>query len=168
MDTQFLGNILLAYGLAGIVLLAFAEKFLPLVPSSVLLLLVGMSTASRPADLAGAILASTLGSTLGAIVWYLIGRTAGSRSCRWLVKRFGRFLLLSETRYEQVVTLYRDRHFVATVIGQLVPTARVYIALPAGAARITFRSFLTATVLGIFTWNTLFLVAGHLLPIQTG
>lgn len=167
MDTQVIGEMLLAYGLAGIALLAFAEKFLPLVPSSALLLLVGITTTAQPQDLLGAILASTLGSTLGAVAWYAIGRTAGSRSAQWLVRRFGRFFLLSEARYQRAVAYYGDHHFLTTVIGQLIPTARVYIAFPAGAARIAFRSFLAATVLGVFAWNSLFLVLGHLVQLRT-
>ena len=166
MDTQFIGSALLSYGLVGVALLAFVEKFLPMVPSSAFLLLVGMNATLLPGHLTGAVLASTLGSTLGAIAWYLIGRTAGPPPLRRFAERF--FWSMPDVRARRAATFYRDHHFLTTVISQLVPTVRVYVAFPAGVARIAFRSFLMATVLGVFVWNTLFLLLGHLLQTPTG
>jgi hypothetical protein len=47
MDTQFIGSALLSYGLVGVALLAFVEKFLPMVPSSAFL--IHLSSGAYPA-----------------------------------------------------------------------------------------------------------------------
>ena len=67
----------LGLGLFGVFCLAFTEKILPVPPSHVLLLFLGMTAAPDGATLAILLMVTTLGSTTGCLFWYAVGRRLG-------------------------------------------------------------------------------------------
>jgi hypothetical protein len=77
---------LVADGLVGVAALAFVEKLVPVMPSHVLYVFVGMTFAATRDELVGIALASALGSTLGAACWYLLGRMLGRRRAEIAVR----------------------------------------------------------------------------------
>lgn len=162
MDTSSTIAMFLHFGLAGIGCLAIAEKFIPLLPSYVLLMLLGL-TVPDGATLAMTILATSAGSVVGAIGWYGLGRTLGSQRIERLVARFGKFVLLRPSLYRQLTDAYRGNHFWVTLIGQTLPTVRIYLALPAGVLRLEPRAFVMATAIGTVIWNMPFLSLGYAL-----
>lgn len=153
---------LLSFGLAGIFCLAVAEKFVPLFPSYILLMLLGLTVPDGPA-LLFTIVATTLGSVFGGLGWYAIGWTLGPQRARAAVGRYGRFVLLKLAFYDRLTDGYRRNHFWVTLSGQVVPAVRIYLALPAGALRLDLKTFLAATTLGCLTWNAPFLCLGFAL-----
>jgi membrane protein DedA with SNARE-associated domain len=150
-------------GLVGIVLLCFGEKFLPVMPSYVLLVLFGLTTVHSTVDLVGAVTASTLGSVLGAIGWYSLGRMIGHERSEQFIERFGKYVLLRPAFYRRLMAAYSRNQFLVTAIGQTVPTARIYLPLPAGAIGLSFVPFVLATTLGTLTWNAPLVTIGYLL-----
>lgn len=162
METSGTIATLLSFGLLGIGCLAVVEKFVPLFPSYVLLMFLGM-TVSDSATLAMTILVTTVGSVIGAIGWYGLGRALGSQRIETLVARFGKYVFLRPTLYGRLTNAYRSNHFWVTLIGQTLPTVRIYLALPAGVLRLEPRAFLVATSLGTLIWNMPFLSLGYAL-----
>ncbi|MDH6234760.1 membrane protein DedA with SNARE-associated domain [Mesorhizobium soli] len=69
---------MLGFGVAGVSCLAVAEKFVPIIPSYILLMLLGTAV-TRRSDLAAMVVATTVGSTIGSVCWYGLGRVLGSR-----------------------------------------------------------------------------------------
>lgn len=155
-------NAVLSVGLAGIVALAVAEKFVPLLPSYALLLLLGMAIPDL-ATWVQVVAATTLGSVIGAAGWYGLGRWLGRRRVEALVRRFGRYLCLDPSRYRRLTAAYRRHRFMATLLGQTIPGVRVYAGVPAGVFGFEWRAFLVATTLGTLIWNTPFLYLGFTL-----
>jgi membrane protein DedA with SNARE-associated domain len=153
---------LLSFGLAGAGCLAVAEKFVPLLPSYVLLMFLGMAVSSGTA-LTMTIMVTTIGSVIGAIGWYGLGRSLGSRRIENLVGRFGKYVFLRPSLYGRLTEAYRSNHFWVTLIGQTLPTVRIYLALPAGVLKLEPRTFLAATSLGTLIWNMPFLSLGYAL-----
>jgi alkaline phosphatase len=170
--TQFIATFT-GFGLIGLAGIALTEKVLPVVPSYVMLMLLGM-TATDLASLVGMIAATSAGSLTGSLCWYGVGRCLGGQRVEATVAKFGRYIFLPTRRYQQLANAYRRRHFRVTLIGQLVPVARIYLALPAGVLKLRFRAFTLAAVLGIILWNTPFLTLGYVLhrsgrdPIEVG
>ena len=162
MDTSSTIAMFLHFGLVGIGCLAVAEKFIPLLPSYVLLMLLGLAVPDG-ATLAMTILATSAGSVVGAIGWYGLGRALGTRRVERLVTRFGKFVLLRPSLYRQLTNAYRGNHFWVTLIGQTLPTVRIYLALPAGVLRLEPRAFVMATAIGTVIWNMPFLSLGYAL-----
>jgi len=152
----------LHFGLAGIACLAIAEKFVPLFPSYVLLMLLGL-TVSDGTALATTTVATSIGSVVGALGWYGLGRALGSQRIEKLVKTYGKYVLLRPSFYEQLTNAYRGNHFWVTLIGQTLPTVRIYLALPAGVLRLEPRAFIAATAIGTVIWNMPFLSLGYAL-----
>lgn len=152
---------LLAWGLPGVALIALAEKLIPAMPSYVLYVFLGMTIVSGRGDLAATIVATALGSSLGAFAWYGLGRALGERRTEAAVARWGRYVLLPPARYQHLAGLYRRNHFVATALGQITPVVRIYMPLPAGVLGLALPPFLFAILLGNLVWNAALLGIGY-------
>ncbi|WP_454811232.1 DedA family protein [Labrys neptuniae] len=153
---------MLGFGLAGITCLAIAEKFLPVIPSYILLMFLGMAARDGP-GLAATVIATTVGSTIGSVCWYGLGRALGPHRVETLVAAYGRFVLLPLPLYLRLVERYRRNQFWATLVGHTIPTVRVYLGLPAGVFRLELRRFILAALLGSLAWNVPFLSLGFIL-----
>jgi len=154
---------MLHLGITGAGAAAFAEKITPIIPSYVLLLFLGMTMASDSSTLALTIGATTIGSVLGALCWYGLGRSLGPDRVERAVGRFGRYVFLSPAVYRRLGDSYRKNHFWVTAIGQVIPTARIYLALPAGVLRLEAKAFFVATLLGTLAWNAPLIGLGYAL-----
>lgn len=154
-----------SYGLGGAMLLAVLERLVPLVPSYALFIFLGATLAPTPADLAWLMLAVTFASAVGGLCWYGIGILLGAERTEALVRRFGRFVWLSEKLYHALGARYRRHYFAATFIGQAVPVVRIYLSLPAGILRVPFAGFALALLLGSALWVGVFLLLGYWLHL---
>lgn len=146
-------------------LTALVEKFIPVLPSYVLYPAIGIGAADAW-ELAARCLVATAGSMGGALAWYGLGALAGPQRTRALVVRHGRWVLLSPDLYDRLMANYRRRSGRLTFLGQLIPTVRIFQALPAGVLRLPLPGFLAATALGSLCWIALLAGAGHLLRSQ--
>jgi membrane protein DedA with SNARE-associated domain len=154
---------LLGYSLAGVAAVGLIEKFIPVMPSYVMLVLFGMTLVGDNADLSAIILCSAAGSIIGGFVWYSFGRLIGPERTDRFVARFGRYFFLSPDLYERLSNAYERNHFWVTTIGQVVPTARIYLALPAGVIGLPLAPFFIATAIGTLAWNGPLITLGYLL-----
>jgi membrane protein DedA with SNARE-associated domain len=154
---------LLDYSLAGVAAVGLIEKFIPVMPSYVMLVLFGMTLVDSSSELSLIITFSVAGSVAGGLLWYAFGRVIGAERCERFVARFGRYILLKPALYERLTIAYQRNHFWVTTIGQVVPTARIYLALPAGVIGLPAGSFLFATLIGTLAWNAPLITLGYLL-----
>lgn len=173
MDAAHLVAMVLSFGLPGLLFIALAEKFTPIIPSYVLLMLLGM-TLPNSGMLALAILATAVGSLTGSVIWYGAGRLFGAARVERIVARFGKYVFFNGRHYQSLANAYRRNHFWVTLVGQTIPVARIYLALPAGVFAIQPIVFVGAAALGILLWNAPFLTLGYLLrgsghdPVHVG
>lgn len=153
---------LLSLGLIGVFLVTTLEKFIPVVPSYVMLLALGMSAPDLP-QLTVMLAITVIGSLCGSAGWFAIGRTLGEQRIERIVARFGKYVFFPLPTYLRLAESYRRNRFRVTAFGQTIPVARVYLGLPAGVLKLPALSFLTAATLGILVWNLPFLLLGFLL-----
>lgn len=153
---------LLSLGLIGVFLVTALEKFVPVVPSYVMLLALGMSAPDLP-QLTAMLAMTVIGSLCGSAGWFAIGRTLGEQRIERLVARFGKYIFFPLPTYRRLAASYRRNRFGVTALGQTIPVARVYLGLPAGVLKLPAIPFLTAASLGILVWNLPFLLLGFLL-----
>ncbi|MBO9622858.1 MAG: VTT domain-containing protein [Sphingomonas sp.] len=149
------------YGLGGAMALAMLERLVPVVPSYALFIFLGTTLAATPADLAWLALAVTLGTAIGGTCWYGLGRLLGAERTEAFVRRFGRYIWLSERLYHSLGQRYQRHYFAATFIGQGVPVVRIYLSLPAGILRVPLLGFVLALTLGSTLWVSAFLLLGY-------
>lgn len=172
MSAPELMSTMLTFGLIGIFAIAFLEKFAPLVPSYLMLILLG--TAGSDSWSPVVIIATTAaGSFTATAAWYAIGRTLGEQRVKTVVVRFGRYVFFTLGTYEFLAAAYRRNNFWVTLIGQTVPVARIFIALPGGVLRLPAAPFMLAAAIGITFYNTIFVTTGVMLqgvhdPIAVG
>jgi alkaline phosphatase len=85
---------LLYGGFLSIVALALAEKLVPVIPSYALLIFLGTTHASDTKGFISTVAASALGSMLGTLVWYGVGRLAGRNRIEVWIDKGGRYVFL--------------------------------------------------------------------------
>jgi membrane protein DedA with SNARE-associated domain len=108
-------------GTLGIALLMFAENVFPPIPSELIMPLAGFSAARGERNLLIVIIAGSIGSLLGALLWYYIGQKIGAeRLERWATKH-GRWLTLSPKEVEQACAWFNRHGGKAVFIGRLIP-----------------------------------------------
>ena len=153
-------------GALGIVLLMFAENVFPPIPSELIMPLAGFSAARGERNLLVVIIAGSIGSLLGALLWYYIGKKIGAeRLERWAAKH-GRWLTLSPKEVDQACGWFYRHGGKAVFIGRLIPAVRTLISVPAGIAGMPLASFLLYSAAGTILWTALLATGGYFLESQ--
>jgi len=159
----WIDQIITAIGYPGITLVMFAENLFPPIPSELVMPFAGFKVANGEYNLVLTILAGTLGSVLGALALYYIGRLAGEPLVRPFFRRFGRFFLLSEEDLDKSLAVFGRHGEVMVFAGRVIPLIRSLISLPAGMNRMPMGRFLLFTTLGSAIWTSFLTVAGVML-----
>jgi len=150
-------------GAPGAGLLVALENLFPPLPSEVILPLAGFAASRGDLGLVSAIIWTTVGSTVGALVLYLIGGALGRRRTRALAARLPLMNLDDIDKAEE----WFDRHGTkAVLIGRLVPVVRSLISVPAGVERMSLPLFVALTAGGSMVWNSTLIIAGYQLGEQ--
>lgn len=156
-------NVVETLGYVGVGAMIALETLFPPIPSELILPLAGFLAGQGRLWLPGAVVAATLGSVVGALALYALGAWLGEERVRALIRRFGRFLTLSEGDLDRAVRWF-DRHGGKVVlIGRLVPVVRSLVSIPAGFARMPLLRFVTYTALGSAAWNSALIGLGFAL-----
>lgn len=164
--TGFVGwiaDIIEALGAVGVGVLTLIEVFFPPIPSELVLPMAGFLSGQGRLSLAGAVVASTVGSTLGSVALYGLARAWGNDRMRRVLRSLP---LMEPTDLDRAEGWF-DRHDrSAVLIGRLVPGVRSLISLPAGFRRMSLVPFVALTVAGSAAWNTALVVAGYVAGSQ--
>ena len=140
-------DVIEAAGYAGVGTLVALANVLPPVPVEVLLPLAGFVAGDGRLLFLGVVVAATVGSVVGALVLYGLGRWLGEARVRHLIKRFGWFLHLKESDLDRAHRWFEHNEAKAVVIGRMVPGIRKAIPIPAGIAGMPIPRFAAYTAL---------------------
>ena len=159
--SQWVLDIMQQLGYAGVVLLMFLENVFPPIPSEIIMPAAGFAAARGELSLTGVIIAGGVGSVLGAVVLYYVGRLLNEDRLIALTDRYGKWLLISSDDIRQADDWF-DRHGPKIVFfGRLLPGVRSLLSIPAGMANMPMGQFLLYTSLGTTLWSGLLAVAGY-------
>jgi membrane protein DedA with SNARE-associated domain len=139
------------FGVLGVFLLMVPESACIPVPSEVTLLFSGVAVHEGWMSFPLAVLAATAGNLVGSLIAYALGAS------RVLTRVPGARVVLS--RWEGLFERHGTR---AVLIARLLPLARTFVSLPAGARRVPLASFVALTVLGCALWASAFVLVGLL------
>ena len=153
-------EIMNSYGYIGILFLIALENIFPPIPSEVILTFSGFLTTTSDVTVLGVIIFSTLGSVVGAIILYGIGRILDVERLEKIVERWGHLLRLTKKDIQKADAWFRRIGVWAVLIGRLVPLVRSLISIPAGMARMNFSIFLFFTTIGSLIWNSVLVNLG--------
>jgi membrane protein DedA with SNARE-associated domain len=148
-----------ATGYPGVFALMTMESMVLPVPSEAVMPFAGFLVATHRFTMTGIIIASTLGSVVGSILSYAIGRFGGVS----FVKRWGKYLLLNHHDLEVTEAFFNKRGSITILICRFIPVVRHLISIPAGTGRMNVFTFLLFTVIGAGLWNTFLSFCGFYL-----
>lgn len=158
--TGWIVAIMQLLGGPGAALVIAFEYVCPPLPSEVVLPAAGFAAGRGSMSLVGAILWTTVGSVVGALLLYWLGAKLGRDRMRRLVVRLPLIKIADIDRAEAWFT----RHSAAAVFfGRMVPMLRMFISVPAGVERMRLSTFVVLTALGSALWNSAFVWAGYAL-----
>ena len=140
-------------------LLILVENLFPPIPSEAILPLAGYGVFRGTLSLVPAVLAATVGSVVGAVILYVVGRYGG----RPVLLRYGSILRLDERKLDRADEWF-DRHGPKIVFfGRFLPGLRSVVSIPAGMSEMPWRTFILLTAAGSALWNVALIGAGALL-----
>ena len=150
-----------SYGYWGIALLIAVENLFPPIPSEVILTFGGFMTTYTSMNVPGVVVASTVGSTIGAILLYLAGRLINPLKLQNLLEgRLGKVLHFNKDDIENSMAWFERQGKSTVFFCRCIPIIRSLISIPAGMSQMKLRIFLPLTIGGSTVWNTLLVGAG--------
>lgn len=150
-------------GYFGIGLLMFLENLFPPIPSELIMPLAGFNIAKGKMAFLPVIAAGTLGTVLGALPWYYLGRQLDEDRLKKLLDRYGKWLQISGRDVERAKGWFDRSGQFAVLIGRLIPGVRTLISLPAGMAAMPIAPFLLYSTVGTALWVSLLTYGGYVL-----
>jgi membrane protein DedA with SNARE-associated domain len=160
MDVTWVTDLMENFGAPGAGFAIALENLFPPLPSELFLPLAGFTASKGGMSLIAAILWTTAGSVVGALVLYYVGALLGRDRVRAIAEKMPLVKASDVDKSED----WFNRHGRATVFfGRMVPIFRSLISIPAGVERMPVPTFVAFTAAGSAIWNTALILAGYML-----
>jgi membrane protein DedA with SNARE-associated domain len=155
--TGFLLDMVDKLGPVGVGLAILLETVIPPIPSEAVLGAAGVLIRRGDMNIVWVVTCATIGSLLGAIFFYWLGRLLGPRRSHAFLDR----LPLVETEDVDRTFEWFERHGRSAVFfGRMVPIVRSFVSVPAGVVKMNFGQFLLYTAGGSLIWNSVLIGLG--------
>ena len=156
-------EIMNSFGYIGVFLLITIENVFPPIPSEVILLFGGFMTTYTSMNVIGVIIASTLGSVLGAIILYYIGKILNKERLKKIItSKPGKLLRLKPEDIDKADEWFDTKGNKTVFFCRFIPVIRSLISIPAGMSEMPMKKFLIYTTLGSLIWNAALTIAGSI------
>jgi membrane protein DedA with SNARE-associated domain len=152
-----------ALGYPGIAILMFLEVIFPPIPSEVIMPFGGSVAAKGQMNLFGVVLAGSIGSMAGALVFYYLGKILGTERLVAFANKYGRWLTVSGKDIRRADAWFDKYGYFVVFFCRFIPGIRSLVSLPAGVAEMKVVPFLILTLIGNIIWNFVLTYAGFLL-----
>ncbi|GGK28463.1 alkaline phosphatase [Deinococcus malanensis] len=160
---EWVQNLMDSMGYLGILLLMVIENVFPPIPSELIMPSAGFAASRGDLNLALVVLMGTLGSVLGTLPLYYVGRAFGEERLVAWADKYGKWLTLSGKDIRRADDWF-DRHGTKAVLfGRMVPGIRSLLSLPAGMSEMPLPKFLIYSAIGSALWASVLAGAGYLL-----
>jgi membrane protein DedA with SNARE-associated domain len=146
-------------GYVSVFVLMILESMVFPIPSEAVMPFAGFLVAESKFTVTLVILFSTLGSIVGSLLSYWIGRYGGKP----FIDRFGRYLLLNRDDLTATEKFFKKYGEATIFICRFIPVVRHLISIPAGTGRMNLLRFSIYTIVGAGMWNAFLTVCGFYL-----
>jgi membrane protein DedA with SNARE-associated domain len=147
-------------GPAGAGIAIAMENLFPPLPSEVILPMAGLAASRGSFSLVEAVVWTTLGSVVGALLLYGLGAWLGIARLRAIAARMP---LLHPEDIDRTVAWFGRHGGKAVFFGRMIPVFRSLISIPAGITRMPVWRFTLLTAAGSLLWNSIFVLSGYFL-----
>lgn len=160
---NFIIEFMNSFGYFGVFLLIAIENIFPPIPSEVILLFGGFMTTYTKLNIIFMIIASTLGSLIGAIVLYYIGKIFNKERLKKIISgKIGKILRLKNSDIDKADRWFDTKGNKTVFFCRFIPIVRSLISIPAGMSEMPIIKFLTYTIFGSLIWNTVIIITGKM------
>lgn len=150
------------FGYLGVFLLIALENIFPPIPSELILTFSGFLTLHSDMHVIGVIIASTLGSVVGALVLYYVGRILSIERLQKLVNgKVGKLLGFKASDLDKADDWFDHHGKKVVFFARFIPVVRSLISIPAGTTNMAIMPFIIFTTLGTLIWNTVLVLLGQ-------
>ena len=150
-------------GYWSILLAMFLENIIPPIPSELIMPLGGFYVSQGQLDFLPVVFAGLMGTVLGALPWYGIGRLVNEQRIEKWLENNGRWIGINPQELARSRKWF-NRYGVPLVFwGRLVPGIRTLISVPAGIELMPITPFLIWTAAGSLIWTLFLTITGFYL-----
>ena len=154
-------NQLIGYG--AILLAMFLENLIPPIPSELIMPLGGFYIAQGQLDFFPVVLAGLIGTVIGSLPWYGIGKLVNEERLEKWLKKNGRWIGINPQDLARSRTWFNKYGVSLIFWGRLVPGIRTLISVPAGVELMPITPFLIWTTAGSLIWTLFLTITGFYL-----
>lgn len=158
--TGFIIHLIQSTGYFGIFVLMTLESALIPIPSEVTMPFAGFLVSQGTLNFVGVVLAGAIGNLVGSLIAYAIGFYLEEHVILSLVRKYGKFLLLTEHDYTKSVGWLKKYGDFVAFFSRMLPAVRTFISLPAGLAEMNIWKFSLFTFLGSLLWSAILTYVG--------
>ena len=150
-------------GYIAILLAMFLENLIPPIPSELIMPLAGFYIYQGQLQFAPVVIAGLIGTVLGALPWYGIGKLFNEEKIEAWLDKNGRWIGINSTELSRSRSWFNRYGYALVFWGRLVPGIRTLISVPAGIELMPMIPFLLWTTAGSLIWTFLLTIAGYYL-----
>ena len=151
------------YGYLAVFALIAIENIFPPIPSEVILIGGGFLTTTIGLNVIVMIIAATLGSVIGAIALYYIGKIFNKERLKRIVSgKIGKVLRIKMEDIDKADEWFDTKGNKTVFFCRFIPIVRSLISIPAGMSEMPMLKFLIYTIAGSTIWNTVLIVIGNM------
>ena len=159
-------NIIEQIGLTGAALLIAIEVVILPIPSELILLLSGFNVSIGNFGFVAALIATTIGSLIGALFLYGVGFIFTEERLEQIVSKYGKYVGFKVKDLQKTASWFEKHGAQLVFFGRLIPLIRSLVSIPAGLTKMKLSKFILFTVLGSGIWNSIWISLGFLLGDQ--
>jgi len=145
------------WGYAAIFLFGFLEACCIPIPSEITFGFAGVLAGEGHLNIVAVIVVGTVAELIGSYVAYGVGRAGG----RPLVRRFGRYLLITQADIDRAERFVAGRGIWAIPVGRALPIVRTFVSIVAGFIEVPPLLFGVLSLIGTAIWVTVISLVGY-------
>ncbi len=157
---EFAVSMINQIGLLGAALLIAIEVIIPPIPSEAILLLTGFNVGLGTFGFLEALIATSLGSLLGATFLYYLGHVFTQQRLEGIVAKYGKFVGLKLRDLQKTMGWFDRFGGPLVLFGRMLPIVRSLVSIPAGLVRMKIWKFYLFSGIGILIWNSVWITIG--------
>lgn len=161
--THYIITFIHTTGYGGIfVVMAIGSALIP-IPSEITLPFSGFLSQQGVFSFPLVVAVAAFGDLAGSVVSYIIGYFLEEELIVFLIKKHGKYLLLSEADYRKAASWFNSYGSKIVFFSKLFPGLRYFVPVAAGALRLNIWKFCFYTLLGSLIWCTFMVALGFYL-----
>jgi membrane protein DedA with SNARE-associated domain len=150
-------------GYFGVFILMTAESALIPIPSEVTMPFAGYLAHLGRFNFYLVVVVGAFANLVGSWLAYWLGLWGKEHVVRVFIKKYGKYLLISEDEFDRAERWFRKYGEKITFFSRVLPVVRTFISLPAGIAAMNFWKFSFLTLIGSLIWSAFLTYIGFIL-----